>query len=86
VLILCKRVQCVFLAGCGSCVNVFNVFLLQGADLVEFDVHLTKDQEVIIYHDFKVNITYRKVHSLLTGWQHCKHKILHEWSLYIKKY
>ncbi|KAL4218935.1 Glycerophosphocholine phosphodiesterase gpcpd1 [Mactra antiquata] len=31
-----------------------------GADFVEFDVHLTKDDVVIIYHDFKVLITYRK--------------------------
>ncbi|XP_053380128.1 glycerophosphocholine phosphodiesterase GPCPD1-like [Mercenaria mercenaria] len=31
-----------------------------GADFVEFDVHLTKDKEVIVYHDFKVNITYKK--------------------------
>ncbi|KAH3838085.1 putative glycerophosphocholine phosphodiesterase GPCPD1 homolog 2 [Dreissena polymorpha] len=31
-----------------------------GADYVEFDVHLTKDKQVIVYHDFKVHIAYRK--------------------------
>ncbi|XP_053381045.1 glycerophosphocholine phosphodiesterase GPCPD1-like [Mercenaria mercenaria] len=31
-----------------------------GADFVEFDVHLTKDEVPVIYHDFKILITYRK--------------------------
>ena len=37
---------------------------LQGADLIEFDVQLTKDDIPVIYHDFKVLITYRKVISV----------------------
>jgi len=37
------------------------MFSVQGADFVEFDVHLTKDEVPIIYHDFKVLLTYRKV-------------------------
>ena len=36
----------------------------QGADLIEFDVQLTKDDIPVIYHDFKVLITYRKVISV----------------------
>ncbi|XP_052797053.1 glycerophosphocholine phosphodiesterase GPCPD1-like isoform X2 [Mya arenaria] len=31
-----------------------------GADFVELDVHLTKDKQAIVYHDFKVQIAYRK--------------------------
>ena len=37
------------------------LFVFQGADLVEFDVQLTKDYIPVIYHDFKVLLTYRKV-------------------------
>lgn len=31
-----------------------------GADFVELDVHLTKDQVPVIYHDFRIHIAYRK--------------------------
>ncbi|XP_052220535.1 glycerophosphocholine phosphodiesterase GPCPD1-like [Dreissena polymorpha] len=34
-----------------------------GADFVEFDVHLTKDEVPVIYHDLKALITYRKKKS-----------------------
>ncbi|WAQ99036.1 GPCP1-like protein [Mya arenaria] len=34
-----------------------------GADFVELDVHLTKDKQAIVYHDFKVQIAYRKNHN-----------------------
>ena len=45
-----------------SLIGYFAFF--QGADFVEFDVHLTKDKEVIVYHDFKVKITYKKVNII----------------------
>ncbi|KAL4219632.1 hypothetical protein ACF0H5_022204 [Mactra antiquata] len=41
-------------------VHSFNEAAKHGADMVEFDVHLTKDRQAIIYHDFKVKITYKK--------------------------
>lgn len=37
------------------------VFPPQGADYVEFDVQLSRDMIPVIYHDFHVAITYRKV-------------------------
>ena len=33
----------------------------QGADFVEMDVQLTKDLQVVVYHDFETVITPRKV-------------------------
>ena len=39
----------------------FISFTFQGADYVEFDVMLSKDLIPVIYHDFHVLITYRKV-------------------------
>ena len=40
---------------------------LQGADFVEFDVQLTKDEIPVIYHDLKVLLTYRKVtHKIIS--------------------
>ncbi|WAR31646.1 GPCP2-like protein [Mya arenaria] len=41
-------------------IRSFQTAANHGADFVEFDVHLTKDEIPIIYHDFKVLITYRK--------------------------
>lgn len=41
-------------------IRSFQTAASHGADFVEFDVHLTKDEIPIIYHDFKVLITYRK--------------------------
>lgn len=44
------------------------IFSPQGADYVEFDVQLSKDMIPVIYHDFHVAITYRKVRD---GHVHC---------------
>lgn len=44
------------------------IFPPQGADYVEFDVQLSKDMIPVIYHDFHVAITYRKVRD---GHVHC---------------
>ena len=35
--------------------------LYQGADYVEFDVHLSKDLVPVVYHDFNVVLTLRQV-------------------------
>ena len=34
----------------------------QGADFVEFDVQLSKDNVPVIYHDFTVCLSLKKVH------------------------
>jgi glycerophosphocholine phosphodiesterase GPCPD1 len=36
---------------------------IQGADMVELDVQLTKDLVPVIYHDYYVNIAMKKVES-----------------------
>ena len=37
---------------------------VQGADMVELDVQLTKDLVPVIYHDYYVNIAMKKVESM----------------------
>jgi len=44
-----------------SCLDLHLHFLLQGADYVEFDVHLSKDLIPVVYHDFNVCLTLKQV-------------------------
>ena len=42
------------------------VMSFQGADMVEFDVVLTKDHEPLVFHDYTVNLAYKKVRKTLS--------------------
>ena len=41
--------------------NLCPALFLQGADFVEFDVQLSKDNIPVVYHDFKVGLSLKKV-------------------------
>ena len=43
------------------CIKTLCYHLFQGADMVEFDVMLTKDHMPVVYHDFSVCLSYKKV-------------------------
>ena len=38
--------------------------VLQGADYVEFDVQLSKDMKPVIFHDFVVSLSLKKVRTI----------------------
>lgn len=46
------------------CAEPLTPYFLQGADYVEFDVHLSKDKQPVVYHDFAVALTLRKVRRM----------------------
>ena len=40
---------------------VFFIYHVQGAEYVEFDVHLSRDLVPVVYHDFVVNLAAHSV-------------------------
>lgn len=45
--------------------QLINCSRLQGADFVEFDVHLSRDLVPIVYHDFTVNLAAHSVSLII---------------------
>lgn len=52
-----------------SCNDSIGRFLWKGADYVEMDVQLTKDNRVIVYHDYEAVIISKKVSGFSLRWK-----------------